>query len=217
MSMIENEIKEGTPCFKKGDAFVETASHPLVFMEINEVQESTGCMDFCIVSWYNLNEKGLHAQQRFLMGARNGKFSDFEPIPRSLFNDAKSLIRQYDAAVKQSTDKKEAKSLYKEYNKKLIELLPDAEERLTLAQLVEKEIVTNTWLDCDEDNYWVEEDSEQDRMYITLVCVTSESCDDKDGNACSEQYFYLRDNCPYSWNTLAKCGAKYMVIEKPKK
>lgn len=216
MSKIDNKIKEGTPRFKKGDAFVETAPHPLVFMEINEVQESTECMDFCIVSWYNLNEKGLHAQQHFLMGARDGKFSNFEPISRNLLKEAKGLMRQYDAEVRQLTDKKKAKSLYKDYNRKLIELLPDAEERLALAQRIEKEIVTNKWLDCEEDNYWVE-DSEQGRMYITLVCVTSECCDDKGDTTNAEQLIYLRDNCPYSRETLAKCGAKYMIIEKPNK
>ena len=37
MSKIDNEIKKGTPRFKKGDALVEIAPHPLVFMEVNEV------------------------------------------------------------------------------------------------------------------------------------------------------------------------------------
>ena len=40
MSKIDNEIKEGTPRFKKGDALVEIAQHPLVFMETNEVKVS---------------------------------------------------------------------------------------------------------------------------------------------------------------------------------
>ena len=216
MSLIDNEIKEGTPRFKKGDAFVGMAPHPLVFMEVNEVQESTECMDFCIVSWYNLNEKGLHAQQHFLMGARDGKFSNFEPISRNLLKEAKGLMRQYDAAVKQSAEKKETKSLLNEYTRKLTELLPDAAERLALAQQVEKEIVTNKWLDCEEDNYWVE-DSEQGSKYITLVSVASESYDDKNDKTITEQFIYLRDNCPYGWGTLVKSGAKYMVIEKPKK
>ena len=216
MSKIDNEIKEGTPRFKKGDAFVGMAPHPLVFMEINEVQESTECMDFCIVSWYNLNEKGLHAQQHFLMGARDGKFSNFEPISRNLLKEAKGLMRQYDAAVKQSAEKKETKSLLNEYTRKLTELLPDAAERLALAQQVEKEIITNKWLGCEEDNYWVE-DSEQGSKYITLVSVASESYDDKNDKTITEQFIYLRDNCPYGWGTLVKSGAKYMVIEKPEK
>ena len=40
MSKIGNEIKEGTSRFKKGDALVEIAQHPLVFMEVNEVEVS---------------------------------------------------------------------------------------------------------------------------------------------------------------------------------
>ena len=38
--------------FKKGDAFVEKAPHPLVFMEVNEVEGDAGNKDFCIVTWY---------------------------------------------------------------------------------------------------------------------------------------------------------------------
>ena len=148
MSKIDNEIKEGTPRFKKGDALVEIALHPLVFMEINEVKGDAGNKDFCIVTWYSLDEKGLNAQRRFPMVAVDGEFCNFKPISRKLLKEAKSLMHQYDAEVRQLTDKKKAKSLYKDYNRKLIELLPDAEERLALAQRIEKVIVTNKWLDC---------------------------------------------------------------------
>ena len=203
--------------FKKGDAFVEKAPHPLVFMEVNEVEVGPGDKDFCIVTWYSLGEKGLNAQRRFPMLAVDGEFCNFEPISRKILKEAKSLMRQYDAEVKLLTDKKNAKALCKEYNRKLIELLPDAEERLALAQQVEKEIVTNKWIDCDDDNYWVEEDTEQGSKYITLTCVTSESYDDKNDKTITGQSIYLRDNCPYGWDTLVKSGAKFMVIEKPKK
>lgn len=216
MSKIDNEIKEGTPRFKKGDAFVGMAPHPLVFMEVNEVEGNAGNKDFCIVTWYSLDEKGINAQRRFPMVAVDGEFCNFEPISRNLLKESKSLMRQYDAEVRQLTDKKKAKSLYKDYNRKLIELLPDAEERLALARQVEKEIITNKWLDCEEDNYWVE-DSEQGSKYITLVSVVSESYDDKNDKTITEQSIYLQDNCPYGWGTLVKSGAKYMVIEKPKK
>ena len=214
MSKIDNEIKEGTPRFKKGDALVEIALHPLVFMEINEVKGDAGNKDFCIVTWYSLDEKGLNAQRRFPMVAVDGEFCNFKPISRKLLKEAKSLMHQYDAEVRQLTDKKKAKSLYKDYNRKLIELLPDAEERLALAQRIEKEIVTNKWLDCEEDNYWVE-DSEQGSKYITLVSVASESYDEKNDKTITKQSIYLQDNCPYGWDTLVKSGAKYMVIEKP--
>ena len=83
--------------FKKGDAFVEMAPHPLVFMEVNEVEEYSVNMDICIVTWYMLDEKGLNVQRRFPMAARDGKFSDFEPISRKLLKEAKGLMRQYDA------------------------------------------------------------------------------------------------------------------------
>ena len=214
MSKIDNEIKEVTPRFKKGDALVEIAPHPLVFMEINEVKGDAGNKDFCIVTWYSLDEKGLNAQRRFPMVAVDGEFCNFKPISRKLLKEAKSLMHQYDAEVRQLTDKKKAKSLYKDYNRKLIELLPDAEERLALAQRIEKEIVTNKWLDCEEDNYWVE-DSEQGSKYITLVSVASESYDEKNDKTITKQSIYLQDNCPYGWDTLVKSGAKYMVIEKP--
>lgn len=44
--------------FKKGNAFVEKAPHPLVFMEVNEVEGDAGNKDFCIVTWYSLGKKG---------------------------------------------------------------------------------------------------------------------------------------------------------------
>ena len=216
MSKIDNEIKEVTPRFKKGDALVEIAPHLLVFMEINEVKGDAGNKDFCIVTLYSLDEKGINAQRRFPMVAVEGEFCNFKPISRNLLKEAQSLMRQYDAEARQLPDKKKAKALCKEYNRKLTEMLPDAEERLALAQQIEKEIITNKWLDCEEGNYWVE-DSEQGDKYITLVCVTSESYDDKNDKTITEQSIYLRDNCPYGWGTLVKSGAKYMVIDKPQK
>lgn len=33
-------------CFKKGDAFVESTPHPLVFMEVNEAEGHVGNKDF---------------------------------------------------------------------------------------------------------------------------------------------------------------------------
>ena len=203
--------------FKKSDAFVEIAPHPLVFMEVNEVEGGTGNKDFYIVTWYSLDEKGLNAQRRFPMVAVDGEFCNFEPISRKLLKDAKSLMRQYDVEVKQLTDKEEAKSLLREYTRKLIELLPDAEERLAIAVQEAKKIVTYKWLDCTDDNYWVEDDPDLNDMYVTLVCYSSESHDDENNENITIQILYLHDDCPYGWDTLAKCGAKYMVIEKPKK
>ena len=104
MSKIDNEIKEGTPRFKKGDAFVGMAPHPLVFMEINEVEGNAGNKDFCIVTWYSLDEKGINAQRRFPMVAVDGGFCNFEPISRKLLKEVKSLMRQFDVEAKQLTD-----------------------------------------------------------------------------------------------------------------
>lgn len=203
--------------FKKGDAFVEIAPHPLVFMEVNEVEGGTGNKDFCIVTWYSLNESGLNAQRRFPMVAVDGGFCNFEPISRKLLKEVKSMMRLFDVEAKQLADKKEAKSLLREYTRKLIELLPDAEERLTITEQEAKKIVTYKWLDCTDDNYWVEEDPDLNDMYVTLVCYSSESHDDENDETITAQFLYLHDDCPYGWDTLAKCGAKYMVIERPDK
>lgn len=214
---MEKKEPNITPRFKKGDAFVEIAPHPLVFMEVNEVEGDAGNKDFCIVTWYSLNESGLNAQRRFPMVAVDGEFCSFEPISRNLLKEVKSMMRQFDVEAKQLTDKKEAKSLLREYTRKLIELLPDAEERLTIAEQEAKKIVTYKWLDCTDDNYWVEEDPDLNDMYVTLVCYSSESHDDENNETITVQFLYLHDDCPYGWDTLAKCGAKYMVIERPKK
>ena len=214
---MEKKEPNITPRFKKGNAFVGMAPHPLVFMEINEVKGDAGNKDFCIVTWYSLDENGLNAQRRFPMVACDGKFSNFEPISRNLLKEAKSVMRQYDVEVKQLTDKKTTKSLCKEYSRKLTELLPDAAERFAIAEQEAKKIVTYKWLDCTDDNYWVEEDPDLNGMYVTLVCYSSESHDDENNENITAQFLYLHDDCPYGWDTLAKCGAKYMVIERPKK
>ena len=63
-----------TSRFKKGDAFVGMAPHPLVYMEVNEVEGNAGNKDFCIVTWYSFDEKGLNARCRFPMVAVDGEF-----------------------------------------------------------------------------------------------------------------------------------------------
>ena len=214
---MDKIVSKPMPHFKKGDAFVESTPHPLVFMEVNEVEGNAGNKDFCIVTWYSLNESGLNAQRRFPMVAVDGGFCNFEPISRHLLKEVKSLMRQFDVEVKQLTDKEEAKSLLREYTRKLTELLPDAEEKLTITEQEAKKIVTYKWLDCTDDNYWVEEDPDLNDMYVTLVCYSSESHDDENNENINVQFLYLHDDCPYGWDTLAKCGAKYMVIERPKK
>ena len=56
---MDKIASKSSPHFKKGDAFVEIAPPPLVFMEVNEVEGNAGNKDFCIVTWYSLNESGL--------------------------------------------------------------------------------------------------------------------------------------------------------------
>ena len=208
--------KQDISRIRKGDAFVQINPHPLVFMEVNEVEGATDSMEFCVVTWYAHNEKGLNVQRRFPMAARDGKFSNFEPISRNLLEEAKRLLRQYDADVRLLKVKTEVKSLYNKYTNKLIGMLPDAEDRLAISLQDEKKIITNKWLECTEDNYWVEEEPEQKDKYVTLVCMTIESYDDQKDQTIAEQYLYLYNNCPYSWNILVNSGAKYMVVEKPK-
>ena len=140
------------------------------------------------------------------MVAVDGGFCNFEPISRKLLKEVKSLMRQYDSEVRQLTDKKKVKALCKEFNHKLTELLPDAAERLAIAEQEAKKIMTYKWLDCTDDNYWVEEDPDLNDMYVTLVCYTSESYDDENDETITVQILYLHDDCPYGWDTLAKCG-----------
>ena len=64
---MDKIASKSTARFKKGDTFVKMAPHPLVFMEVNEVEGGTGNKDFCIVTWYSLDENGLNAQRRFPM------------------------------------------------------------------------------------------------------------------------------------------------------
>ena len=58
--MDKNQDKPG---IRKGDAFVQMNPHPLVYMEVNEVEGCTDSMEFCIVTWYTFNEKGLTLNQ----------------------------------------------------------------------------------------------------------------------------------------------------------
>ena len=44
---MDKIVSKPMPHFKKGDAFVESTPHPLVFMEVNEVEVGPGDKDFC--------------------------------------------------------------------------------------------------------------------------------------------------------------------------
>lgn len=77
-------------------------------------------------------------------------------------------------------------------------------------------IITNQWLDCSDDNYWVEGNEELNDDYFTVVSMPSDTWDEKNDITIHEEFIYLQANCPYGWSTLAKSGGKFMVIEKPK-
>ena len=189
-----------TPRFKKGDAFVEMDPHPLVFMEINEVEDSTDCMDFCIVTWYMISEKGLNAQRRFSMAARDGKFGGFDPISRKTLKEAKKVMRQFDTEVKALADSKAIKSRYLDCQNclnKLVGFEPDITQAI---QQVEMDIPTNQWLDCTEENYWIEENLEQMNSYVILVSIASGS-NEEEG---SSPFVCFLDQSPFGWGTLTK-------------
>lgn len=148
--------------FRKGDAFVDLISDSLIFMEINEMEDSTENMDFYIVTWYMINEKGLNAQRRFPMAARNGKFINFEPISRSLLKEAKRLMHQYDACVKLLNDDSSLIKLrYNEYCCKLIDLLPNTTDSMA--------IMKQRWKNMNIANYKITATRKQVEL-LALAC-----------------------------------------------
>lgn len=215
MNSIHTNIQSAR--FKKGDAFVQCDYVSITFMEINEVDQSTDSMDFCTVTWYCSEKEGVNIQRRFSMAARDGKFCNFEPIARNILKEAKKAIREFEAKVKSLNNQNEIQQHYTNCSKYLRRLIGDEVETDESFSSKENKLITHQWLDCSDDNYWVENDLELGNKYITIVCITIETYYDKENKTIAEQFIYLRDNCPYSWSTLAKSDAKYMVIEKPKK
>lgn len=209
--MNESKIQAMTPRFKKGDAFVEMNPHPLVFMEINEVEDSAECMDFCIVTWYMISEKGLNAQRRFSMAARDGKFYGFDPISRKTLKEAKKVMRQFDTEVKALVDSKAVKSRYLDCQNCLNKLVGFEPNMTQTIQQVEIDIPTNQWLDCAEENYWIEEKIKQLHSYIILISIASVSYEEEDGSP----FVCLLEQSPFGWETLSKKRAKFMLVEKP--
>lgn len=202
--------------FKKGDSFVNTSQLPLLFMEINEVEESTEYMDHCLVTWYGLGETGPIIQRLFPMAARDGKFWDFKPISRQILKEVKQALQQFETEVKNLSDQKKIKALYNEYDCKLRNLAPELVSQLETKQKIKSEVVINRWLTCSEDKCWAEDNPELKEKYVTIVCTTSESYDNKNDKTIISPFIYFRGNCPYCWSELVRYGAKYMMIEKPR-
>ena len=78
-------------------------------------------------------------------------------------------------------------------------------------------IETHKWLDCSDENYWVEDNEELNGDYFTIVSMPSDTWDEKSDLPIHEELIFLHANCPYSWSILAKSGGKFMVTEKPQK
>lgn len=77
-------------------------------------------------------------------------------------------------------------------------------------------IETHKWLNCTEENYWIEDSAEFNEDYLTIVSMPCDTWDDKNDIAIHEEFTFLKDNCPYSWSSLSKSGGKFMIVEKPK-
>lgn len=115
--------KGETGMIKKGDAFVQyQPRHNMIFMKVNDA-EHTESMDFCTVTWYMLNDKGLNVQRRFPMAAPNGAFLGFTSIECKVYKDAVALMRDSDAKIKGTCSDSEMKSLAQKCRKKLIRMV----------------------------------------------------------------------------------------------
>ena len=108
---------------KKGDTFVKyQPRQTMIFMKVNDV-EHTESMDFCTVTWYILDAKGLNVQSRFPMAALNGVFSSFVPIKRMKHKDAVALMRDCDAEIKSASTNSDKKALAQKCRRKLVRLV----------------------------------------------------------------------------------------------
>lgn len=199
---------------KKGDGLVLCEPESITFMEIDEVDESTDSMDFCTVSWYTLDIKGVNIQRRFPMAARDSKFCNFRPVSSKALKEAKKVIRDFNSKIKSMLLSNSIQRHYKECSSYLRNLIGEQVETSATLPEKEKKPITNQWLDCTFENNWIEENIELADKYLSIVCLTHDTYDD-DGKPIVKHFTYVHDFCPISWNVLVESGAKYMVIEKP--
>lgn len=109
---------------RKGSTFVQYEPRKtLIFMIVNEVEERTPSMDFCIVTWYIIDYRGLNVQRRFSMAARDGEFSCFVLISRRLHRDAVSFMRQCDKEIKASETIDDKKLIASRCRCKLVKMI----------------------------------------------------------------------------------------------
>ena len=125
-TMKQEEIRQLSQQIKKGDTFVQyVQKRPIIFMVINEVEDSNENMDSYKVSWYCWQVPGLSIQRYLLMAARYGEFFDFTPIPRKLFKEAVRLMRDCDAEMKimDESEKEPRKAKYTSCRRKLVRMI----------------------------------------------------------------------------------------------
>ena len=72
-------------------------------------------------------------------------------------------------------------------------------------------IETHKWLDCSDENYWVEDNEELNGDYFTIVSMPSDTWNEKNDLPIHEELIFLHANCPYSWSILAKSDGKFNV------
>ena len=124
---LREYVRGSEVVLKKGDTFVQyKPRHTMIFMKVNDV-EHTEAMDFCTVTWYMLDAKGLNVQSRFPMAAPNGVFSGFAPIERKIHKETVALMRDCDAKIADANSEIEKKSLAQKCRRKLIRLIKQTE------------------------------------------------------------------------------------------
>lgn len=150
MDTIRHEISD-TPNrvnqIRKGGTFVQYEPRKtLIFMIVNEVEERTPSMDFCIVTWHIIDYRGLNVQRRFSMAARDGVFSCFVPIPRRLHRDAVSFMRQCDKEIKAFETIDDKKLIASRCRSKLVKMV---QARIIMANTgADVRVVPNKQIEC---------------------------------------------------------------------
>lgn len=57
-------------------------------------------------------------------------------------------------------------------------------------------IETHKWLDCTEENYWIEDSAELNEDYFTIVSMPCDTWDDKNDITIHEEFIFLRKIVP---------------------
>lgn len=57
-------------------------------------------------------------------------------------------------------------------------------------------IETHKWLDCTEEDYWIEDSAELNEDYFTIVSMPCDTWDDKNDITIHEEFIFLRKIVP---------------------